>query len=295
MLAISRRPPVPAMRRLVSTVAAGVLLLGTAAMASPPTAHQPEPAPTAADATGQARNWVLDNLPDRPRLAVDDAVWSELIEAGYPADQLATAGQLGPAAQPWPHGWADAQFVVGNDDALVGSSDSSALVQQARAHSVVIARFGEVDQITVRRVVADPADRSQQADAAALARSAAALLANPNLTLDPPAAAVLRRNQVDGRVIRLLDTVVAQRRIRIADFPVVPGEDPSLARRLVVVTGLDGQPVRPGSSQVNALEQWMLGQRPPLRPASTVDTRVAGHPALLVRYDASELTALPAS
>ncbi len=293
-LAIRRHPPVPVMRRLVSTAAAGVLLLGTAAMASPPTAaHHPAPAPTTADSTAQARNWVLDNLPGRPRLAVDDSVWSALIEAGYPADQLFTAGQLGPSAGAWPHGWEDAQFVVGNDDALLSEADSSDLVRRARMHSVVIARFGSVDQVTVRRVIADPADRGQQTDAAVLARAAAGLLANPNLTLDQPAAAMLRQNQVDGRVISLLDTILEQHRVAIAEFPVVPGEDPSLARRLVVVTAVDGQPIRPGSSQVNDLEQWMLGQRPPLRPASTVDTRIGGRPALLVRYDASDLTALP--
>jgi hypothetical protein len=157
----------------------------------------------------------------------------------------------------------------------------------------VIARFGGVDQINVRRVIDDPADQGQQADPTVLARAAAGLLANPNLALDPAAAAMLRQNQVDGRVISLLDAVVAGHQIGIAEFPVVPGEDPSAMRRLVVVTGLDGQPIQPGSSQVTDLEQWMLGQRPPLRPASTVDTRVGGLPALVVRYDASEPTALP--
>jgi hypothetical protein len=292
-LAISRHPPVPAIRRLVSTAAAGALLLGTAAMASPPTTHEPAPTATAVDSTAQAQSWVLDNLPGRPRLAVDDAVWSALIQAGYPAGQLATAGQLGPRGPRWPHGWADAQFVIGNDDALLTRADSSALVQQARLHSVVIARFGDVDQVTVRQVVDDSAGGGQQADAAALAQAIAGLLANPNLTLDPPAAAMLRRNQVDGRVVRLLDAVLATHKIQVADFPVVPGEDPTIARRLAAVTGLDGQPVRPGSAEVNALEQWMLEQRPPLRPASTMDTHAGGHPALLVRYDASQLTAPP--
>jgi len=292
-VATSRHSPVPATRRVVSTVAAGVLLLGTAAMAASPTAHRAAPPPAAADATAQARNWVLDNLPGRPRLAVDDTVWSALIEAGYPVGQLSSAGRLGPPGQYWPHGWADAQFVVGSDAALLSRADGSALVRQARTHSVVIARFGGVDQVTVRRVIADPADGGQQADPAVLARAAAGLLANPNLALDPPAAAMLRQNQVDGRVISLLDAVVAGHQLGIAEFPVVPGEDPSAMRRLVVVTGLDGQPIQPGSSQVNGLEQWMLGQRPPLRPASTVDTRVGGLPALVVRFDASEPTALP--
>jgi len=293
LVATSRHSPVPATRRVVSTVAAGVLLLGTAAMAASPTAHRAAPPPAAADATAQARNWVLDNLPGRPRLAVDDTVWSALIEAGYPVGQLSSAGRLGPPGQYWPHGWADAQFVVGSDAALLSRADASALVRQARTHSVVIARFGGVDQVTVRRVIADPADGGQQADPAVLARAAAGLLANPNLALDPPAAAMLRQNQVDGRVISLLDAVVAGHQLGIAEFPVVPGEDPSAMRRLVVVTGLDGQPIQPGSSQVNGLEQWMLGQRPPLRPASTVDTRVGGLPALVVRYDASGPTALP--
>jgi hypothetical protein len=285
-LAISRRPLVPAMRRLGSAAAAGGLLLGTAAMASPSGAHQPAPHRAAADTTAQARNWVLDNLPDRPRLAVDDAVWSALVEAGYPVDQLSAAGRLGPPGRPWPRGWADAQFVVG-DDALLSGVHTSALVRQAWMHSVVVARFGGVDQVTVRRVADEPTDRGERADAAVLARAATGLLANPNLTLDPPAAAVLRRHRVDARLVRLLGAVVAGHRVRVAEFPVVPGEDPAIARRLAVVTGLDGRPIRPGSSQVDDLEQWMLGQRPPLRPASTVDTGVGGHPGLLVRYDAS--------
>jgi len=285
--AIAWHLQVPAVRRLAPAGMAGVLLLGTAAMASPSASPSPAPPAAAAGPTTQARDWVLANLPDRPRLAVDDAVWFALIRAGYPVGQLASVGQLGPPGQPWPHGWADASFVVGTDDALLGGADRSDLVRQARMHSTLLARFGGMDQVTVRRVVAGPADPGQRSDPAVLAQVAAVLLGNPNLQLDPHSADVLHRGRVDNRLVLLLGAIVAQHRVVVAGFPVVPGEDPSAPRRLVVLTGLDGHPTRPGSGPVADLDQWMLGQRPPLRPASTTGTTVDGQPALLVRYAAS--------
>jgi hypothetical protein len=217
---------------------------------------------------------------------VDDAVWFALIRAGYPVDQLSSAGQLGPRGQPWPHGWADARFVVGTDDALLGGADRSATVRQARAHSVVLARFGAVDQVTVRRVVPGPAHRGRRSDSAVRTQATAVLLGDPDLQLDPHAADVLRRGGVDRRLVLLIGAVLAEHRVVVAGFPVVPGEDPSAPRRLAVLTGLDGQPIRPGSHPVADLEQWMLTQRPPLRPASTTGTTVGRQPALLVRYAA---------
>ena len=231
---------------------AGVLALAAVLLWLPgaDTLRTPVDAPGQA-AVDDARAWVLTNLPSRPALRVDDAMWASLVDAGYPAERLAADGGLG-------SGGTDATFLVGRG--LSGGTP--------------VAAFGDV---AVRRVGA----AATPAQTAELVASGTALAGNPRLTLSPAAAEVLRRGGVDARVQSVLAAVTAEHTLGIADFPVVAGEDAAGPRRLVSVDAIDGQPVAAGSAQVTALQAWLDAQRPPYRPVTGT-----GPGTFLVRYDA---------
>jgi hypothetical protein len=200
-----------------------------------------------------ARAWIFDNLPSRPKLAVDDAMWACLVKSGYPAEQLAEAGGVGPDHPQWP--WTDVRYVVGRDEALIGAADP---VGTAWSRSTPVAGFGdEADAITVRRVVTDPDEiataRREQAGRIAAGRAVAA---NPRLSLLPKAADLISTGNVDSRAVAVLAAVTAQHSLRVVDFPVVPGEDAGAPRRLIAVAAVDGQPVGAGTPAVTALDQW---------------------------------------
>ena len=243
-----------------------------------------QPARAAVD---DARDWVLTNLPSRPRLAVDDVVWAALVQSGYPAEQLAATGDLGPEQEPWPDGWSEAQYVVGRDSALRAEGDRE-LIGPARDHSAPVATFGSgADQVTARRVQAgtDAITRAQ-ADASTRIDAGTALAGNPRLGLQPGAAERLRGGDVDARAHAVLAAITGQHSLAVADFPVITGEDPEQPRRLITVTAIDGQLVAPRANAVGLLDQWLRAQQPPYRPAGTELSQVDGRAVLVLRYDA---------
>jgi hypothetical protein len=258
------------------------------------------PASTAARGPGtdvpaaMARDWVLAGLPSRPRLAVDEALWAELVQAGYPPDRLAAIGGLGAAGPPGPSGWADAVFVAGRDRALLAAPANDA-ARRAREHSASVAGFGEgVDRVQIRRVLTDSQATARQAarDTGSRADAGSALARNPRLRLSGNAVALLRRGDVDARVQVVLAGIAADHDLDIGTFPAVAGEDDRLPRRLVAVTAIDGRPVRAGDAATTLLERWLQAQQPPYRPARAGMDRIGGQTAFLVRYDALRQTGL---
>ena len=280
------RSPAPGRVAWLPAAAAGVLAT-VAVIAWVPAARtlgDPPDQPARAAVEG-ARDWVLTNLPSHPRLAVDDVVWAALVQAGYPAEQLAAAGGLGPSAAPV--GGSEAQYVVGRDPAPLAEDDHEP-AGPARDHSAPVASFGSgADQVTVRRVLHDPDTAARaRADASTRLDAGIALAVNPRLGLQPVAAELLRLGRVDARAVAVLAAVTGQHSLAVADFPAVAGEDPAQPRRLIAVTAIDGQPVAPGAEPVTLLEQWLRAQQPPYRPAGTELTRLDGRDVLVLRYDA---------
>jgi hypothetical protein len=241
-------------------------------------------------AVDNARDWVFANLPSRPKLVVDDVMWARLVTSGYPAEQLAEAGGVGPAHQPWP--WTEARYVVGRDQALIQTSDP---VGEARTRASAVARFGGgADAITIRRVVTTPDDvATDQRQRAELVAAGRALAANPRLELAPRAASLISAGQVDPRVVAVLAAMTGQHSVRIVDFPVVPGENASAQRRLVGVAAVDNQTVRAGTPAVTTLERWLQAQQPPYRPIVAEPRQLEGSPVLLIRYDALGIADVP--
>jgi len=258
------------------------------------------PASTAARGPGtdvpaaMARDWVLAGLPSRPRLAVDETLWAELVQAGYPPGRLAAIGGLGPGGQDWPNGWADATFVAGRDRALLGAPAND-IARRAREHSAQVAGFGEgVNRVQIRRVLTDLQGTARQAvqDTRSRAGAGTALARNPRLRLSRDAVALLRRGDVDARVQTVLAGIAADHTLAIGTFPAVTGEDDRLPRRMVAVTAIDGQQVTPGASAVTQLGQWLQAQQPPYRPGWVAMAQASGRTAFLVRYDALRQTGL---
>ena len=206
-MTLGRRLPLWQPGRLVLP---GVLALaiGLAWIPTADQVRQPDGA-TTADATGDARAWVLANLPSRPKLVVDDAVWSSLIDAGYPVEQLAAASGVGPDRAAWPRGWQDAAYTVGRDQILTDAADP---VGMAQRHSTPVAQFGGgPDMVTVRRVVTDPdAVATARQETAGRVEAGTALAANPRLGLPPKAATLLRNGQVDARALSVLAAVTGE-------------------------------------------------------------------------------------
>jgi hypothetical protein len=289
VLALGRRLPLWQPGRLVLP---GVLALaiGLAWIPTADQVRQPDGA-TTANATDDARAWVLANLPSRPKLVVDDAVWSSLIDAGYPVEQLAAASGMGPDQAAWPRGWQDAAYSVGRNDIMTDAADP---VGMAQRHSTPVAEFGGgADMVTVRRVVTDPdAVATARRETAGRVAAGTALATNPRLGLPPKAATLLRDGQVDARALSVLAAVTSEHSLQVVDFPVVPGEDAGTPRRLIAVGAIDNQVVGRGSATVTLLDQWLRAQQPPYRPADTELGQFEGRSVLIVRYDALGSTGL---
>jgi hypothetical protein len=142
-------------------------------------------------------------------------------------------------------------------------------------------------------VVADPDEiataRHEQAGWVAAGQ---ALAANPKLRLAPKATKLISTGRVDSRAMAVLAALTGQHSLRVADFPVVPGEDAAAPRRLIAVAAVDDQPVVAGTPTVTALDQWLRAQQPPYRPIAAALSRFEGRAVLLIRYDALGSTGL---
>jgi hypothetical protein len=234
-------------------------------------------------AVSNAKAWVFANLPSEPKLVVDDAMWACLVKSGYPAQQLAEAGAVGPGRTTWP--WSEARYAIGRDNALLGAADP---VGPARASSTPVATFGDrANTISIRRVWTNQNEiATAQHEQAGRVAAGRALAANPRLGLAPKAATLLSSGLLDSRAVPVLAAVTGQHSLRIADFPVVPGEDVAAPRRLIAVAAVDDQPVWAGSPAVTALQQWLRAQQSPYRPTAAELSQLEGNQVLLIRYDA---------
>ncbi|WP_157682665.1 ArnT family glycosyltransferase [Nocardioides scoriae] len=197
----------------------------------------------------EAQTWITQNVDRGDRLLVDDASWVDLVEAGFPRQDVVwyykadTDSDVSALA---PGGWTDYDYVLVTQ-ALRRSIDTAPTVQDALDNSTRTAIFGSGEnQVEVYRVddrgrqaIDEAVQRDQQARTAA----GQALLENPRLRLSDQAASQLRDGEVDARLVSLLAQVSSETTIEVADFPAVFGEDGQVPRRTLTVTSVDGEPV----------------------------------------------------
>lgn len=241
----------------------------------------------------QAQEWIEENVPEDHRLLVDDAMWVDLVRAGFPRDNVVWyyKADTDPAviAQS-PGGWRDYDYVV-STNSLRTFPDAFPRVSDALTNSRVVASFGTDDQrVDVRRVLPGGVEAAEQRWASELEAGAAAgadLVRNPNLDLPMPVRDLLTGGRVDPRLVAVLAAASARHELTLADVPAVEGEaELDTFRRTAVVTAVDGTPVGSGQdgtspAAVTDLVDMLESQRATFAPE---DVRVEDG-RLVIRYD----------
>jgi hypothetical protein len=248
-----------ALRTVTATVVALALAGAAVAVASRAPAA-PEP-----PRTREAAAWLGSEIPEEVPLAVDDAVWPDLVRAGIAVRRMTTGGAA-PASS-------------ATLDAIKESSSTRWRIGAGPAPGgwVGCATFGSGrGEVTIawRAGAAPFTDQARQTVLGA------ALAENPQLRLAPAAAAALRSGNVDIRIVLVLSELAGKNGLEIGEFPLVPGEqigNPPLRR--VLITAVDGRPASdPGA--VDLIQHWLDRQLDQYRPRA-VELTSAG---LLVRY-----------
>ena len=178
----------------------------------------------------QAQDWVATNVSKDSRLIVDDAMWVDMVNAGFDRDNVIWFYKLDtdPAVQAQsPNGWRDSDFVITTDSMV--SSPNAASAGSAIENSTVVASFGDGDQqVEVRRIDAEGIEAADAAEATAAATRAEAgseLSQNTGLQASAREIDRLRAGQVDARVSIALGLIASEGSVAVDDFPVIDGED----------------------------------------------------------------------
>jgi hypothetical protein len=213
-----------------------------------------------------AESWVETNVPKDSRLLVDDAVWVDLVRAGFDRDNVIWFYKIdtdGAVQAQSPNGWRDSDYVF-ETESVRTSGSSSADVRAALESSTVVASFGDGDQqVTVRRIDRDGAEEAQRsADVAASARSAAGaeLAQNPALQVSATFDQALRDGRLDPRALLVLGQLAAVSPISVADPVALPGEQESVFRQFDVTPE--------GGETVDQLDALLRGLGDTYEPAS---------------------------
>lgn len=194
-----------------------------------------------------AQEWLMENASTDQRVIVDDAMWVDLVKAGWDRDNVIWYYKLDtdPAVQAdSPNGWRDADYVV-TTDSMRTFPGAFPQVQEAIDNSVVVATFGEGTQaVEVRRVTIDgSAQAAVSLEAAAENRAAlgSELATNPEVQLSTADRDRLTAGQVDERIIAVLATLAGAGSVSVTGFPIVAGEDGGTFRQLAL-SAIAGSP-----------------------------------------------------
>ena len=222
-----------------------------------------------------AQSWVEDNVPRDHRLLVDDAIWVDLVEAGFPRDHVVWYYKVDtdPAvAVLAPQGWRDYDYIVSTESLRILAPDQPQ-VAQALANSLPVVAFGENDQrVEVRRISSDGVAAAEQRLATATASRSEVgtdLARNPDVQLAPPARDLLTGGQVALPVLTSLAGAATRTPFTVADFPAQPGELAvgGLPRQAVLIEAVDGQPFAEASEQSTDLIRYFEQQNGQFAPA----------------------------
>lgn len=140
--------------RLVGPVLALMCLVGTVVGAAPAWArgddalmrHGPE------DNYLDATHWIEAHVSKHDRILVDDSFWLDLVDAGYPANQVVWFYKIGTDPEVdkrFPQGWRDFQYIVA-DDTIRSYAPGRPWLTQALDHGRPVASWGSgVYQVTI--------------------------------------------------------------------------------------------------------------------------------------------------
>ncbi|HTE68466.1 MAG TPA: glycosyltransferase, partial [Actinomycetes bacterium] len=107
----------------------------------------------------QAEAWIADNVPHKARLLVDDALWVDLVERGYPPGQVIWFYKLDTDRDiqgRYPRGWREFDYLV-STATLRSFPDSLPQAREAQRRSKVVATFGRGTQrVEIRKLQGSP-------------------------------------------------------------------------------------------------------------------------------------------
>jgi hypothetical protein len=107
----------------------------------------------------QAEAWIAHNVPHKARLLVDDALWVDLVERGYPPGQVIWFYKLDTDRDiqgRYPRGWREFDYVV-SSETLRSFPDSLPQARETLRRSTVVASFGRGSQrVEIRKVQGSP-------------------------------------------------------------------------------------------------------------------------------------------
>jgi Dolichyl-phosphate-mannose-protein mannosyltransferase len=107
----------------------------------------------------QAEAWIAANVPHEARLLVDDALWVDLVERGYPPGQVVWFYKLDTDRDVrgrYPRGWREFDYLV-STATLRSFPDSLPQAREAQRRSTVVATFGRGSQrVEIRKVQGSP-------------------------------------------------------------------------------------------------------------------------------------------
>ena len=264
---LAARAAVPALPGVWAGVAGGVAVLAIVAVPAGRPVAEPAPASLLA--------WAGEQQSSGAMLHADPLDRAELVAAGFPPERLRGLGAP-----------------VADVDVLLLADRPQTGAAAAPAHCAVgtlletLPRWGGSPAEICGAHPAEPAD--DPAERASRVRFGTALAGNPGLRLAPAAAELMRRGDVDPRVMIVLVALTSGHTLTVADFPPAALEPQGTLRHQVVVSTVDGAPAVGGTA--STLRGWLDGQHPPYTPSRVRDD-TAG---LLVVYgDAAPSGLLP--
>ncbi|WP_278102838.1 hypothetical protein AB0870_15670 [Microbacterium proteolyticum] len=220
-----------------------------------------------------AESWMTQNAPADARMLVDDAMWVDLVRAGFERENVVwyyKADTDTDVQELTPDGWRDYDYVVTTDSMRTFPTEFPT-VRQAIENSAVVASFGEgAQKVEVRLVDSDQAALAQAADDGLYAARSVAgqqVLKNPDVGVPAEEQDLLTSGVVDGRILLTLGQLSASGRIDVADITQLEG-DPSGVHRQLIVSSYAGQDARADAAGADALLRFYESLTGPLRPVS---------------------------
>lgn len=220
-----------------------------------------------------AESWMTQNAPADSRMLVDDAMWVDLVRAGFERENVVwyyKADTDSDVRELAPDGWRDYDYVITTDSMRTFPTEFPT-VRQAIENSAVVASFGDgAQKVEVRLVDTDQAALAQAADDGLYAARSVAgqqVLKNPDVGVPAEEQDLLTSGVVDGRILLTLGQLSASGRIDVADITQLEG-DPSGVHRQLIVSSYAGQVARADAAGADALLSFYESLTGPLRPVS---------------------------
>jgi hypothetical protein len=223
-----------------------------------------------------AQGWIERHVPRDDRVITDDAIWVDLVEAGFETDDVVWYYKVDtdPEVQDLaPEGWRDYDWLVSTESFRSFPENVGDQAAAALDNSIVVATFGEgASRVEVRRVVQDTsATQDALADHDTEAAAGQALATNPNLELEgEEVRGLLEDGLVDERLLTLLAALAGERAVTLVDLPAQQGEDVSSMPRRTVELAV------PDAADREAVVRYLEQQQAPFAPSDVREVEVHG-------------------